>query len=1261
MSADLKESIQQTTSGWVEVQGWETAGLHETGRFLFGDPLGNKLSQFHVPKSGIYFVSANVGFKQANLGSFRISVNTDKEIPSAVAALSAIRSGQSDGSDFTLSLGGFAELQAGDKVSIFAHSEKDTDWIIKDESQFCLIRVGRIGVIPGFAARREKPVTYTMKGPHTIRKWKINGSPGLFESLTGFSPSTGRFVCVCEGLYFIAANIHLVAGYGEYSLSFSVNGAIQDLSVYVNSQSQENLFTLHLYGTYHLSMGDSLTLEINSSRNEVSYILNADSSFSVSYIRSYNQSVPEGVSTVLRAPRQIPGAGKLEVKMWPPSQPFSARFHSAKTLQKGRFTCTTGGIYFITVNLKLKSSIGQHSLLVISSGKSDTSGNGGIFTTYHNKVKKGQFSLILTGLLELSYGEYLSIFVDSKSNYPWTIEAESSFSAVKTHYNWPAVHSHYSNVTPALNNGSWIELTSWTNNNQKGTFTFGNNLSPKSGRYIVTSPGVHFIATNLIFLRTDGSKVEALVAVNGIINTNNGFYAVHDNPPKNFTLNIVGSVRLRRGQSISVFVKSVEAKNVLVSRKSGFSVVFIGSDIGIAAMHTVKGTPTIFQTKRWVILNNWLQKKKKSETLFQNGGGWSPPLGVYTVSVSGIYFVSSTIILTHTAVDAYFEVNIGVNKRLPWTNGIQNSRWFYYSKKSRNLNTVTMTVSGLVQLVRGNYVVVRMRSSTPFKWRIEAESGFSIFLVCPLTVFYGCDGFLSRKSDKRIKSPTANEWEKIGGWTTDSALTNGLFLRNQGSFMFEGLLGELVIQQNGIYFVSVNVRIQSNYQLFEIAMGVSPDNKDSVEMMYNGLYATEKKTGKAKGEFTLQFSGALFLSRGQKYHINVRSGSSNSFTVLDGSGFSIARLIYPIEESGFNAGIADVKIQESRKWGNIVKWKTAGEKGLYIDGYNFDPQKGEFIAPLTGIYLVSVQMVLNLFERGKITRVKISVNDESSSYSGLEASTIGPFTENVTLSLGGAMLLNEDTPVRVIIKSEIGSALKVMEGSHFSLRYISTFTEAIGSMADRYSNETFVTQGWHELVTWRTTGDGGQFQVGSIHQTNDRFEVAENGIYIIETNIEFLKAGKVIKIGLGINSGKETAAIAVGSVGQSRNFPLSLHLAVLLSLWNNTYVSVHVYSEDGPHWVISSHSSRSILLIQPEPNTALQGFSAYIPRNRTINALVEDKEWIVVRHWKTSARSGYFQSGEGFLPKTGIFIVRSPGIYIISVNLIILSQLQIKR
>jgi len=49
------------------------------------------------------------------------------------------------GGDFSLVVSGFMDLRSSDYVSVYVSSEKDTDWVIEDDSQFSLRCSGSVG------------------------------------------------------------------------------------------------------------------------------------------------------------------------------------------------------------------------------------------------------------------------------------------------------------------------------------------------------------------------------------------------------------------------------------------------------------------------------------------------------------------------------------------------------------------------------------------------------------------------------------------------------------------------------------------------------------------------------------------------------------------------------------------------------------------------------------------------------------------------------------------------------------------------------------------------------------------------------------------------------------------------------------------------------------------------------------------------------------------------------------------------------------
>lgn len=889
-------------------------------------------------------------------------------------------------------------------------------------------------------------------------------------------------------------------------------------------------------------------------------------------------------------------------------------------------------------------------MLVKSSGTSQLNGNAGLYTTRYNPEPSGYFSLSVTGLLELSKGQHVSVFVHSSVPDKWFLEPGSELSVMKTRHYWPAANS-FLDSGQKLSGHKWEEIWNWRQTGE-GAFSFGTNFHSSNSRFVVTSPGVYFVSTNLI-MHTNSTQVSAVIAIDGEANDKNGLYATHAYSPAALTINIAGSLNLEKGQNVSIYVRSDSNDNMEVLERSGFSAVFIGKSFAVPSFHVVKGSQSAIRTTNWVEIDEWQKPGVKDKLTFQNDGGFDSGRGIYIAPVSGIYFASCMLVTRDIDVDnsgSFIQVYIGVNGQASITNGLQNTRYIHGTNPPSENDVMTITVSGMVRLRRGDYAVIRARASKDFDWQVESTSSFSMFLVSPSDIPYGNVGFLSRKSDTRIKSLGRGSWSKIGGWATQSDLTKGLFLKNDGSFTYDALSGELNIHHAGIYFLSANIIVSNTPESCEVIVRVSDSNGQNTQELVTGFSATQQKPH-SNGKYTLLFSGALFLKRNRQIHVAVRSGSANPFTVWEGSGFSAARLIYPIEEPGFYGRINNLEINtQSLRWEKITEWETSGGSGRHIDGHGFRSLTGNFIVPLSGIYLASASIAIEKVQSSAIVRVKISVNGYTSINNGLESSKLVRKGANVVVVASGSMKLSQGMMVSVIVRSENSSSLEITHGSYFTMRYMSEGGKTEGNMADRYSDITFTSGGWKELVSWKTAGVNGQFQVGSIHQTTDRFGVSKTGVYFVTANIQLLETNGLVIIGVVTNSGNDTAVVTKKTCVDSE--VCSLNLAVSLELKAGTFVSVQVYSDDEDRWIVSSQSSKSNLYLNPVlPSTVVQGFLAGISSNFSVGGR-RPSDWFRVRNWTATNSSGYFKTIHGF-SKNGAFVVSNTGIYILTVNLIL--------
>lgn len=340
-------------SGWSELSGWTDNQLSDSGRFLFGAPLVSKASRFEIPKSGIYFVSFSVHLSQADIGMFEAALIINGQVDKSNKAMTAVKHGR-QGGDFSLVVSGFLDLRSSDYISVYVFSENDRDWVIEDDSQLSLRYSGSVGSFPAFSAIKHTAARF---GPFSfssiIHHWETSGSLGLFASLAGFSSSTGEFVPICDGIYFVSANIRVEARPGLYKLYLSVNGDVSGPSSDEKVVNSDSIFTMNLHGSFLLKTGDTVALNVNSSSSNSRLTIHAQSGFSVSYIDTFNQSSLQGVSAVTQTTNEVPGIGWMEITTWSTPSIAHVLFHNSKVFHKGRFTCSQGGIYYVSVSCSI--------------------------------------------------------------------------------------------------------------------------------------------------------------------------------------------------------------------------------------------------------------------------------------------------------------------------------------------------------------------------------------------------------------------------------------------------------------------------------------------------------------------------------------------------------------------------------------------------------------------------------------------------------------------------------------------------------------------------------------------------------------------------------------------------------------------------------------------------------------------------------------------------------------------------------------------
>ena len=120
---------------------------------------------------------------------------------------------------FTLSNNGVIYVEAGDYISVWAWSHRDTNWTIDASSGFSGFYLGSLYSRIGFAVDLNENFLYQHGNAYELTDWNNRYRVAyLFqEAGTYFNQKSGRFTAPCTGVYYAAANLRIDRFDGKFS------------------------------------------------------------------------------------------------------------------------------------------------------------------------------------------------------------------------------------------------------------------------------------------------------------------------------------------------------------------------------------------------------------------------------------------------------------------------------------------------------------------------------------------------------------------------------------------------------------------------------------------------------------------------------------------------------------------------------------------------------------------------------------------------------------------------------------------------------------------------------------------------------------------------------------------------------------------------------------------------------------------------------------------------------------------------------------
>ena len=561
-SSYLQENVDhRSDTGMTLVKAWSVSSSRK-GVFLSSGAGENAFHDtFKIPKPGIYFVALNLMITNASDGFLMASlvINSNFEATSGIDGIFG-----NTNLNGSLSLSGFLRLYQNDFLSLYLRGSGGT--LLRD-STFSVLYMSSIGSVPGFHTLLSRDQIIQNQAKSRIENWRASGSKGLFVLRSGTSPSVGMFCAIIEGIHKFTSNINIQSNGNptRYALSFELNSNVTLLRKFSSGGWK---YSAGVSGVFYLYRGDCVELQIEVISGG-DHIVKSGSSFSGLFL-GIKSDVDTQFSVTFPGGNIPVGWNRIEnATMISSIRNFKSE-NAYSTLNNGVFTCEGEGLFLVTALVNVNST-SSFRLLVSVGGYVRDSNSGQLVM----KKSSGVDSLIVSGVVELGKGVTVSVYIYS-GDYDGEI-IDGLFSVVMIAPDWPGVSASLKD-TVNLELPGWTKLTRWKTSAVAGSFSFDNAFSPTDGVYRTRVDGTYFLSCNAIFNGHGKGNLSLIIAIDDSLNEGGGLFSHNENPSGDITLNVAGSIKLRKNQSVSVFVATTEPKAWNISSDTGFSVALVGSE-----------------------------------------------------------------------------------------------------------------------------------------------------------------------------------------------------------------------------------------------------------------------------------------------------------------------------------------------------------------------------------------------------------------------------------------------------------------------------------------------------------------------------------------------------------------------------------------------------------------------------------------------------------------------------------------------------------
>jgi len=586
---------------------------------------------------------------------------------------------------------------------------------------------------------------------------------------------------------------------------------------------------------------------------------------------------------------------------------------------------------------------------------------------------------------------------------------------------------------------------------QEGVNTQGYYQVPSDGFYVCAAQVRINNAHSVGYFRL-------MLSINGGIDSNNGFAVMDGNQGSdNYrTLRVAGTITLKAGNTVSVYIYSQNDQDWTFSKESGFSCGKIFAKTPCAPCNIPfsnrKAGPGCACKQGYAGKITWKNEK---------ASGVCKP-------------VACTVKNSNKKAGPECGCGDGYSGKITWKNNKPTGTCAVAKCNVKNSNKKPGKDCKCMKPFAGTIRWMGPTAVGPCA-TCGTNSGFNADLV----------------GDKK----GVRSWQEIGSWRTNA--NTELY---ESDAEFDNKKGRFAPKNTGYYLCNANIAFQSlsSAGTSRVLIAVNKVGaKTTLKDINNGLSAIEGNGGSTTYR-SMTVAGALQIKKGEFASVFFYSSFDSIFTIKTESGFSCHRFG---TKFGFHADKLNTETLSMKTgWVKIQKWRDSGSLGLYNTGGGYNRKTGTYSAPAAGPYFCSAHVRLDYASRSSMFVLSLNVDDKPEQDHGLSSVRGNKGSSNYgTMGIAGSIYLKKGQDISLYAYSSSDNFFRVTSEAGWGCHMFGT---GVGFHADMAVTQTFTkNDGWSRLGKWRTAGNNELYAQGGSLNTQGYFTVPESGYYMCAAQV----------------------------------------------------------------------------------------------------------------------------------------------------------------